>query len=595
MYLPLTATALCEARSHQSTHVSGDSGVRRILAPFLELLPTSTSGGVRLLPAACSDPDMAPTSHDHDHGGGSGHVLPDEIQEGTLLFFLSNPLLLSLTVDHLPPSATVSLAATSRAFRNLIHHTPGVFRRLDLTQVKSAQFDIDPIDQGGEVWRNVQLDENLTEDDFYSGPLRGIFGALRRQQILRDVSTLILDGLSVTAELVHEIISDPSYSVRILSLREVKNLNEPKLRAALQMAVRPSRPEGTPRLKGLYIFGAKDPPCLTGDTAAIGNGGNATAAGWNQRSHQALSDVLHQPSDLWYDRKGTVVPRPVPTEWASTILACAGLISFDAVLCRGPRHFNSPAFGQVSIGPSSPPSPQVPSSWAVATHALDGCAGCGAAPEGWTVWGESAGTDGDDDTCRFPLLAPPPVHSSNTKVACCPSGADVKPSRSGGSNRTEQRRFLARCMECLRDRYCWGCNKWWCEKCYVPGQMDSHVDGLYYKARMARSCWECGNNCSTCIDQTQRQCRCCRGGYCIIHNEGSTSEKCDCESWSVPPGVSCPIVDFCSQRVLIPPSFASLNSESEESGLVCGHRRQSYSPGGSTDLPVYVVGPVAHT
>ncbi|KAK7708235.1 hypothetical protein SLS63_013565 [Diaporthe eres] len=238
MYLPLTATALCEARSHQSTHVSGDSGVRRILAPFLELLPTSTSGGVRLLPAACSDPDMAPISHDHDHGGGGGgHVLPDEIQEGTLLFFLSNPLLLSLTVDHLPPSATV----------------------------KSAQFDIDPIDQGGEVWRNVQLDENLTEDD------------------------------------------DPSYSVRILSLREVKNLNEPKLRAALQMVVRPSRPEGTPRLKGLYIFGAKDPPCLTGDTAAIGNGGNATAAGWNQRSHQALSDVLHQPSDLWYDRKGTMV------------------------------------------------------------------------------------------------------------------------------------------------------------------------------------------------------------------------------------------------------------------------------------------------
>jgi hypothetical protein len=297
------------------------------------------------------------------------------------------------------------------------------------------------------------------------------------------VSTLILDGLSVTAELVHEIVSDPSYSVRILSLREVKNLNEPKLRAALQMAVRPSRPEGMPRLKGLYIFGAKDPPCLTVDAAAIGNGGNATAAGWNQRSHQALSDVLHQPSDLWYDRKGTVVPRPVPMEWASTILACAGLISFDAVLCRGPRHFNSPAFGQVNIGPSSPPSPQVPSSWAVATHALDGCSGCGAAPEGWTVWGESAGTDGDDDTCRFPLLAPPPVHSSNTKVACCPSGADVKLSRGHGPNKTEHRRFLARCMECLRDRYCWGCNKWWCEKCYVPGQMDSHVDGLYYKVR----------------------------------------------------------------------------------------------------------------
>lgn len=169
MYLPLTATALCEARSHQSNHLSGDSGVRRILAPFLELLPASTTGGARPASTACSDPAMTPISHDHGGGGGGGggggQVLPDEIQEGTLLFFLSNPLLLSLTVDYLPPSSTVSLAATSRAFRSLIHHTPGVFRRLDLTQVKSAQFDIDPIDQGGEVWRNVQLDENLTEDE----------------------------------------------------------------------------------------------------------------------------------------------------------------------------------------------------------------------------------------------------------------------------------------------------------------------------------------------------------------------------------------------------------------------------------------------
>lgn len=307
---------------------------------------------------------------------------------------------------------------------------------------------------------------------------------MRRQHILRRVSTLVLDGLSVTAELVHEIISDPSFSVRILSLRDVKNLNEPKLRAALQMAVRPSRPKGTPRLKGLYIFGARDPPALPANTTAIGNGGNATAASWNQRSHQALSAVLHNPSDLWYDRKGTMVARPVTMEWASTILACAGLISFDAVLCRGPRHFNSPAFGRVNIGPSNPPSPQVPSSWAVATHALDGCAGCGSAPEGWTVWGDSAGIDSDDVTCRFPMLAPPPMHSSHTRVACCPTGADINPSKTRRSN-DPQPRFIARCMECLRDSYCWGCKKWWCENCQ---QMDS--DGLCYKVRDGR-CDEC--------------------------------------------------------------------------------------------------------
>lgn len=37
---------------------------------------------------------------------------------------------------------------------------------MDLTKAKLAQFDIPAIDHGGEVWRNVQLDENVTEDEF---------------------------------------------------------------------------------------------------------------------------------------------------------------------------------------------------------------------------------------------------------------------------------------------------------------------------------------------------------------------------------------------------------------------------------------------
>lgn len=296
------------------------------------------------------------------------------------------------------------------------------------------------------------------------------------------MTTLILDGLSVTAELVHDIISDPSFSVRILSLRGVKNLNEPKLRAALQMAVRPSRPDGTPRLQGLYIFGAKDPPSLPATPAPTT--GTTITSGWNQRSLQTLVAALHQVADecLWYDKKGTIIPRPIPTEWAETMLSCAGIISFDAVLCRGPRHLNSPAYGSIDIAANSPPSPHVPSKWAAATHAVDGCAGCGAAPEGWTVWGESTGSDGSDDTSRFPLLAPTPIHSSNIRVAMCPSGAQAYPSRASRTTAKTTRRFIARCMECLRDRYCWACSKWWCEKCFTLGQMDS-VDGLYYKVR----------------------------------------------------------------------------------------------------------------
>lgn len=254
------------------------------------------------------------------------------------------------------------------------------------------------------------------------------------------------------------------------------------------MAVRPSRSEGTPRLQGLYIFGPKDPPTLPEYTSAApcatAAEGHSIPSNWNQLSHKALATALNETADdcPWYDKKGTIIPRPIPTEWAETVLACAGVISFDAALCRGPRHLNSPAYGTVNIAANSPPSPHVPSKWAIATHAVEGCAGCGSAPEGWTVWGDSIGGDCDDDTCRFPLLAPPPVHSSNVKVARCPSGADVNSSRGYRANKKGPRSFIARCMECLRDRYCWGCSKWWCEKCFTLGQMDS-VDGLYYKVR----------------------------------------------------------------------------------------------------------------
>ena len=83
-----------------------------------------------------------------------------------LLNLLSNSLVLSQTTPYLPVSSLLALGATSKSFRDLIHRTPSVFRYLDLRNVKSAQFEIANIDNGGEVWRNVQLDENVTEDEF---------------------------------------------------------------------------------------------------------------------------------------------------------------------------------------------------------------------------------------------------------------------------------------------------------------------------------------------------------------------------------------------------------------------------------------------
>ncbi|KAK2673888.1 hypothetical protein RAB80_011431 [Fusarium oxysporum f. sp. vasinfectum] len=212
---------------------------------------------------------------------------------------------------------------------------------------------------------------------FYAGPLRGIFSTLRQRDILRDVQSLILDGLSVTAELCHEIINDPSYSVRMLSIRGVNNLNHGKLRAALAYACRSSRPENTPRLKAIYVFGPM--PC---DENAQAN-----------------------DSDAWWSKKGRVLNSTSDMDdWAQCMLACQSLISFDAVLCQGPRHASSPAFGSCSV--SSPCSP------AVATFSVGGCAGCGKAPEGVMT--------AETHCSSLPLLAPPPILSSSVQAATTP-------------------------------------------------------------------------------------------------------------------------------------------------------------------------------
>ncbi len=291
---------------------------------------------------------------------------------------------------------------------------------------------------------------------FYSGPLRGIINTLFRTHILPQVQTLILDGLAVTAELVNEILIDTRFDLRVLSLREAKHLNERLLCRLLQTVCRSSRPDGTPRLKALYIFTPlqqPQPPALTGAEA---HGRGAVGAGWNAKSQAALSSLLQNAADgdAWYTRKGRILTRPMVGDWGSTLRACQGIIAFDGVLCNGPMHHNSPVFGATSY-------PADGSAFAVATHALAGCEKCGSAPEGWTVWGEQVPDDEGGDAARFPLLAPPPLLSSNYRVAMCPTGQRVNPSRYPTEKSARPApRFIARCFECLRDRYCWSCHRW---------------------------------------------------------------------------------------------------------------------------------------
>ncbi|TVY62319.1 hypothetical protein LSUE1_G007864, partial [Lachnellula suecica] len=381
----------------------------------------------------------------------------------TLRQLLSSTLVLYQTAPYLPVSSLLALGATSKPFKTLIHNTPGVFRHLDLTQTKSAQFQIAPIDHGGEVWRNVQLDENVTEDDFYGGPLRGIFSNLRRQHILKDVQTLVLDGLSVTADLVSEIICHDSFNVRILSIREAQNLNERKLQQALNYAVRPSRPPNSPKLEALYFFGPKDatsssrfrrhankhPSAIVPAEPSYGGVMNSLGAQigaqWNERSGDTLADEMERNGDKWYQHSGKVIAKPPSSEWAETLKACQGIISFDAVLCRGPRHSELTPDTKSTIWYKRQDAHLPPR---IATHAVKGCCKCGTTTEGFAHFGASP-------LDQFPLLAPPPLHASTAKAAKAPSCED-----------TSSKKLLVRCIDCLRVRFCETCHKWWCEDCY---------------------------------------------------------------------------------------------------------------------------------
>ncbi|KHO01565.1 uncharacterized protein MAM_00566 [Metarhizium album ARSEF 1941] len=370
-----------------------------------------------------------------------------EINTPSLFDILHNSLILRTIAPYLPIYSLLQLSAANHEIRSLIRNTPGVFRHLDLRQVKKAQFYIKPIDNGGQVWRNVQLDENLSEDDFYSGPLRGAFNAIQRQDIWKDVQTLILDGLSVTSDLCHELINDPSYSVRILSIREVENLNQARLREALQYACRPTRPKNSPRLKALYVFGSKEvhPEMKPGLPDRESRG--AISCRWNHESRQALTSSLERQGDSWWCKRGRVITRPVSQEWVNCMAACEGIVAFDAVLCRGPRPRTSPAFGRPLMMADNEP--------AVATHAVGGCDGCAKAPEGLVS------EEHRPPQC-LPLLTPLPIMASSVRAATCPS----QPGQA----------FVPRCFDCLHERYCACCHRWWCESCFqLPGQ-GQHTD-----------------------------------------------------------------------------------------------------------------------
>src|SRR4051812_47184399 len=93
----------------------------------------------------------------------------------TLVDLLNNTLVLRQTAPYIPVASLLALASVSKALRALLCTSAEAFRHLNLSSVKSAIIDASPIDSGGVAWRAERMDEALTEEDFFSGPLRGIF------------------------------------------------------------------------------------------------------------------------------------------------------------------------------------------------------------------------------------------------------------------------------------------------------------------------------------------------------------------------------------------------------------------------------------
>ncbi|KAJ5683166.1 hypothetical protein N7462_006331 [Penicillium macrosclerotiorum] len=405
----------------------------------------------------------------------------------------------SLILDHMAPylsiPSLVALASTSRLLYNMITTTPYVFRHVDLTRCAGAQLPK----------KRSKEDDLRTEDEIYSAPVRRIFSSLEKRCILQDVRTLVLDGLSVPADLVADIILSDRFNVNILSIRECKHLNERKLMQVIQHAVRPTRPKGTPKIKGIYHFS----PIQAPSRAAVrrryrdwwGSRLGTQSRSLSQSSSASSSDnedegptvSSRRQQNEWYRPSGKLVKHSVEEGWAQTLQKCEGIIAFDAVLCRGPRHDinlysaneNHPAPEASFLGP------------AVATVALGprGCDGCHSSPEGPAIWGQSADVE-------FPLLGPVPLHVSNTVAA-------KRPELIPGKHPV----LIARCTDCLTDRWCHRCNKWFCDNCLPnpqhvqvnlsphqtavrPPQSQLHDaipnDREALERGVSKDCWECG-------------------------------------------------------------------------------------------------------
>lgn len=369
----------------------------------------------------------------------------------SLIDLLSNHLVLAQLAPYLSISALFNLSVTSRRFNEVICSDPNAFQRLDLSTVRGVPYhlcELEPYEP------HTVVDDHghsVEERERYCLPLKKLANISWKRDLLPTVQTLILDRQYVHVDMVRDILLDHACQIRLLSLIDVRGLDRLDFQHLIDDIFRGGRRLDSPRLEAIYYFG---PPSVSGKFC----------------DQPVASDADEDPNPWYLRSKVAFQPPEFEFLYSALLRATQGVLVWDAVLCRAPRHtypnprYIIPTIASVALGPR-------------------GCHICHSSPEG-----------PGSTVNQLPLLSPPPLHSSLIKVA------QEVPSN---GPRTAPLPFYARCVSCLKHRWCVRCNKWWCENCYQFGgpncYKENNARGLdsagtkvscyLFVADRVRACW----------------------------------------------------------------------------------------------------------
>lgn len=359
---------------------------------------------------------------------------------GARLTLQRNGYLLLATTPYLLPEELLALSRCSRSFHALVTQSPSVWRHVDLSAAPSSSTALSPLGTSLRC-RPAQL--------------------LRQPHVLRDVQTLVLDGLlSVTTQLLRELLcstTTPQYRIRLLSIRRCPNLDSLQLSGLFRHLARPARERRLGELRGCYLFSDMD-----------------------STEHVRL---VQPRKGRFVDRQSLIDNDKTEHDWVATLQACAGELAFDTRLCSGPRHSqyhdhnhddhnhdynhnnHSHHAGAHEIPAPAPASTPFPDRIAC-VRLTGGCAVCHSSPEARL----RRKTPGQGSGHELPpvVIAPVPLTTSSLRAACSVPGYDGD---DGGA-----RQDVLRCETCVTNRMCNKCDRWWCETCVDPDQAADKVD-----------------------------------------------------------------------------------------------------------------------